>query len=195
MNYHNHSLLTIAFATLLIVPLLSGCVGFVAGAATGAAVAHDQRSTNTILEDQTIEVNASKALYEDEMLEKKIHINVTSFNHTVLLTGEVLSKKLLEHAINTVRKIDKVKQVHNEISVADLSSFQSRSKDTWITTKIKSKMLASKAVESSRVKVVTERGSVYLMGIVTPEQGKEAAEIARHIEGVVRVVKLFEYSV
>lgn len=177
----------------LIVPLMSGCVGFVAGAATGAVIAHDERSPATILEDETIEVKAKEALYHDPRLDKKIHINVTSFNHVVLLTGEVLSHALRDYAVDLVSKVDNVSRVYNEIVVADLASFSSRSNDTWITTKIKTDMIGAKGFDSTRVKVVTERGSVYLLGIVTPEQGNRAAEIARRIDGVKQVVKMFEY--
>lgn len=173
--------------------LLNGCAGFLAGAATGAAVSHDTRSTGTMLEDETIEVTAKEKLYKDNTLEKKIHINVTSYNHIVLLTGEVLSKELLDHAIDIVRHVDKVRRIHNELAISDLSSFQQRSTDTWITTKVKTKMLGEKNFDSTRIKVVTERGSVYLMGIVTSEQADKAAEIARNVEDVKRVVKLFEY--
>ena len=198
-QHTHHPLFDVILKTRLIVlcvlllPLLNGCAGFLVGAATGAAVAHDTRSAGTMLEDQTIEVAAKEQLYHDVTLEKKIHINVTSYNHIVLLTGEVLSQAALDHAIDIVRHIDKVKRIHNELAIADLSSFQDRSQDTWITTKVKSKMLGEKDFDSTRIKVVTERGSVYLMGIVTPEQANQAAEIARHVEDVKRVVKLFEY--
>lgn len=181
------------FTLLLLLPLMNGCVGFLAGAATGAVVAHDERSPATILEDETIEVTAKEKLYQDKNLDKKIHINVTSFNHVVLLTGEVLSHALRDYAVDIVSKVPKVKRVYNEIAVADLSTFASRSNDTWITTKVKTNMLGAKGFDSTRVKVVTERGSVYLMGIVTQEQGNRAAEIARHVEGVKRVVKMFQY--
>lgn len=193
--YCRQSPLRIALVSCVLSSLLflNGCVGFLAGAATGAAVAHDTRSAGTILEDETIEVAAKEKLYHDELLEKKIHINVTSYNHIVLLTGEVLSRDILDHAVDIVRHVEKVRRVHNELVIADLSSFQQRSQDTWITTKVKSKMLSEKGFDSSRIKVVTERGSVYLLGIVTPEQANQAAEIARHVDDVKRVVKLFEY--
>ena len=151
-------------ALFLSVPLMNGCVGFVAGAATGAAVAHDERSPGTMLEDETIEVQAKEKLYNDKTLDDKIHINVTSYNHVVLLTGEALSRALRDRAVDIVSKVDKVKRVHNEIAVADLSSFSTRSNDTWITTKVKTNMLTAKNFDATRVKVVTERGSVYLMG-------------------------------
>jgi osmotically-inducible protein OsmY len=184
---------TALLALLMILPLTNGCVGFVAGAATGAAVAHDERSPGVMLEDETIEVKSKEQLYNDKALDDKIHINVTSYNHVVLLTGEVLSRALRDHAVGIVSKVEKVKRVHNEITVADLSSFSSRSNDTWITTKVKTNMLSAKGFDGTRVKVVTERGSVYLMGIVTQAEGKRAAEIARNVKGVKRVVKLFQY--
>jgi osmotically-inducible protein OsmY len=89
--------------------------------------------------------------------------------------------------------MDKVRKVYNEIRITDLTPFQSRSNDSWITSKVKGKMYGTKDFDGSRVKVVTENGTVYLMGLVTQEQGVHAAELARTVEGVTRVVKLFEY--
>lgn len=185
------ALLTLLAAT----PMLNGCVGFIAGAATGAVIAHDSRSANTMLEDETIEVNAKKALYHDPKLDKKIHVNVTSFDHVVLLTGEVLTFDLRDYVVDFVSRQPNVKKVYNELAVADLTSFSSRSHDTWITTKIKTDMLGAKDFDSTRVTVVTEREIVYLMGIVTTQQGNRAAEIASNVEGVKKVVKLFQYIV
>ena len=188
-----HHVRTVLLTVLLLTPLLNGCVGFLAGAATGAVVAHDERPASTMLEDETIEVKAKEALYHDPKLDKKIHINVTSYNHVVLLTGEILSHELRDYAVDIVSKVENVKRIYNEVIVADLSTFASRSNDTWITTKVKTDMLGAKGFDSSRVKVVTERGTVYLMGIVSTQQGNRAAEIARKIDGVKQVVKMFQY--
>ena len=127
------------------------------------------------------------------VIAKKIHINITSYNGVVLLTGEALSDSLRTHAINIARQINKVKRVHNEIRVADLTSFSSRTNDSWITSKVKTQMFATKGFKSSQVKVITEASTVYIMGLVTKKVGNQAAEIARNVAGVKRVVKLFEY--
>jgi len=175
--------------------LFVGCapVVVVGAAGGGAATAHDERSTQAMLDDQVIEAKAKDALYKDPERAKRIHINITSYNRVVLLTGEVLSKTLRNQVVDTVRRLDKVRRVHNEIRVADLTGFQSRTNDSWITSKVKTQMLAAKGFDSSRVKVVTEAGAVYLMGLVSRDMGKQAADIARQVSGVKRVVKIFEY--
>jgi osmotically-inducible protein OsmY len=176
----------------LITCLLPGCA-FMAGAAGGVAIGNDSRSPGTILEDETIENTATRLIYQDKQLENKIHVNVTSYNHVMLITGEVLSKALRERVIDIVRNVKNVRRVHNELAIASLASFESRSNDTLITSKIKTKMLGTRYLKALRIKVVTENASVYLMGIVPPEQADMAAEVARNISGVKRVVKLFEY--
>ena len=175
--------------------LSTGCVApvLVAGAAGGASVAHDKRSNQAMLDDEVIEAKAKDAIYKDPAMAKRIHINVTSFNRVVLLTGEALSRATRDKAVNIVRNLDKVRRVYNEIRIADLTSFSSRTGDSWITSKVKTKMLTTKGFDATRVKVVTEDGTVFLMGLVTKAIGNQAANIARNISGVKRVVKVFEY--
>ncbi len=187
-------LLLILFA-LAAFTLSTGCVApvLVAGAAGGASVAHDKRSNQTMIDDQLIETKAKDAIYADVKMAKRVHINVTSFNRVVLLTGEALSRATRDKVVDIVRHLDKVRRVHNEIRVADLTGLSARTNDTWITSKIKTQMLTTKGFDSSRIKVVTEDGSVFLMGLVTKEIGNQAAAIAREISGVKRVVKVFEY--
>jgi len=165
----------------------------VAGAAGGATVANDKRSTRSMVDDQVIEAKTKDKIYADTEIAKKIHINVTSYNGVVLLTGETLSRSLRTHVINITRHIDNVRRVHNEIRVADLTGLGSRTNDSWITSKVKTQMLAAKGFKSPQIKVTTETGTVYIMGLVTKEAGNQAAEIARNVSGVKRVVKLFEY--
>ena len=180
---------------LILLVLLNGCAApvIVAGAAGGAIAVSDERKPASIVDDQLIEVKVKDKLYTDALLGDKIHINVTSYNGVVLLTGETLSTALRNRAIEVARTQEKVRRIHNEIRVADLSSFGSRTQDTWITSKVKTQMLTTKDFDAAKVKVVTEFGTVYLMGLVTPDTGNQAAEIARHVSGVKRVVKLFEY--
>ncbi len=174
---------------------LQGCAAplLVAGAAGGATVANDKRSTRSMVDDQVIETKTKDKIYADEDISKKIHINITSYNGIVLLTGETLSRSLRTRVINIARHIDKVHRVHNEIRVSDLTDFSSRTNDSWITSKVKTQMFATKGFKSSQIKVTTEAGTVYLMGLVTKKAGNQAAEIARNVSGVKRVVKLFEY--
>ncbi len=185
-------------ATLFILPVLltlSACVApvLVAGAAGGASVANDKRTNQTMLDDQVIEAKAKNAIYADSKMAKRIHINITSYNRVVLLTGEALSKAERNKIVNITRHLDKVRRVHNEIQIADLTGLSSRTGDSWITSKVKSKMLATKNFPSTRIKVVTENGSVFLMGLVTKKLGRQAAAITSKVSGVQRVIKLFEY--
>ncbi|WP_455197686.1 BON domain-containing protein [Kaarinaea lacus] len=153
----------------------------------------DRRDTKVIVNDENIESKATNTLYGDNNINKKIHVNVTSYNGIVLVSGEVLSEDLRQKVIDVVANIPDVRRVHNELVVADLTSFESRSGDTWITSKVKSQMMGNKQLESNFVKVVTENDTVYLMGLVTEKEAEIAAEIARNVADVKRVVTLFEY--
>ncbi len=190
---HSQRCLIAAFL-LCTVSLLPACGLLVVGAAGGAAIAlNDPRPASVMLEDEAIELKATDLIYQDPESSKQIHVNATSFNHVVLLTGEVLSEDLRQHIVEIVSKINNVRLVHNETSVTGLSSLNARSADTVMTTRVKTSMLATKGFDATTIKVVTERSTVYLMGLISRSHGDEAAEIASHVEGVVRVIKLFEY--
>ncbi|MCI0400016.1 MAG: BON domain-containing protein [Gammaproteobacteria bacterium] len=180
---------------VLSLALLHGCAGALfAGTVTGAAVVHDQRSTGAIIDDQDIELKAAKANFEDEELRNKTHINVTSFNYIVLVTGEAPTPELKQRMITIVENIPKATKVHDEVTIAEPTSIVARTSDSYITAKVKTKLFTIPDYDPTRVKVVTEKGVVYLMGIVTQEQGTQAADAARSVAGVQKVVKLFEYS-
>lgn len=153
----------------------------------------DRRSTDIIMKDENIESKATNTLYENTKINKKIHVNVTSYNGIVLVTGEVLTEELRQQVIDVIRNLPDVKRVHNELAVGNLTSFESRSGDTWITSKVKSQMLSTKELKSTLIKVVTENDTVFLMGIVTEKEANMAVDVARNVEGVKRVVKIFEY--
>jgi len=179
----------------MLIPLLHACAAVVVtGGATGATVAHDRRTTGTFIEDQAIELKANKSLYTDKELNKQAHLNVTSYNTVVLVTGETPSEELRNRAIDIVRNIPKVIHVHNEITIAAPSAMVSRSSDTLITTKVKTKLLTMKGFDGTRTKIVTEKGVVYLMGLLTREESDIATNIARQVGGVQKVVKLFQYT-
>lgn len=186
----------LALLALLAGQVLSGCAPLVVGGvATGAAVAHDRRTTGTVIEDQTIELKAAAALREDAALAEQGHINVTSYNLNVLLSGEVPTAAMKQRAERLVSDVDRVRRVYNELAIAAPSSMMSRSSDTLITGKVKAKLFTVDVpgFDPTRVKVVTERGTVYLMGMVTREEAAAAVDVARSTGGVQRVVKLFEY--
>jgi osmotically-inducible protein OsmY len=189
---------SIALCLCLTTLLQEGCAaavatGAAAGAAVGISAAHDRRTIGTVIDDQSLELTVSAALRNDKILHESSHINVTTYNGIVLLTGETPNKSLKKRAMEIVKSIPNIKHIYNELDLLEPSSLISRSKDSWITTKVKAKMVAQKVVDSTRIKVVTEQGTVYLLGLVTPKEAELAASLASHTEGVQRVVKIFEY--
>ena len=174
--------------------LLSGCAPLlVAGVGTAAVAAHDRRSLGAFLDDQTIEMKAGSALRSDDELKRDTNINVTSLNGIVLMSGEAPTSELRDRALAKMRDIGGIRRIVNEVRVAPIASFASRSHDTWLTTKVKTKLIHTEDLDSTRVKVVTENDAVYLMGLVTQKEAALATEAARSIQGSDRVVKLFEY--
>jgi len=184
-------------ALLLAVSLLQGCAtAVVGGAATGAAVAHDRRTVGTFVDDEIIEVKATQKIFSDKELFDNTHINVTSYNNIVLLSGEAPTEALRSKAYNTVSPIPKVRKVHNEIVIAAPSSLLTRSSDTWITAKVKTNLFQVKDMpdfDPTRIKVISENGTVFLMGIVRRNEADTVINASRTVSGVQRVVKLFEY--
>jgi osmotically-inducible protein OsmY len=186
--------LMLGVSLLTALGVLAGCVPvLIAGAAGGAAmVATDRRSAGAQVDDESIELKiATQASSE---FGERIHLNVTSYNGIVLLTGEVPDQATLASVGNLAKNTEKVCVVHNEMVVGPNSDFSARSNDTYITSKVKTRMLEANKFPPNVVKVVTERSVVYLMGIDSKEEGDAAAEIAATTAGVARVVKFFQYS-
>lgn len=185
-----------ALTVLLVVTLaagLGGCAGvIVGGAATGAAVANDPRTTGTVIEDQSIELKVMKALGDDEEIKAQAHYSATSYNQIVLLTGQAPTQAIRARIETLTRGIEKVRLVHNEITIAAPSSMVARTNDTLLTTKVKTKLFTEDQLNAGRIKVVSEAGVVYLMGLVSESEGDLAADIASRTSGVQKVVKLFE---
>jgi osmotically-inducible protein OsmY len=185
------------FALILLLPiiLLQGCAtAIVTGAATGASLAHDRRTTGAVIDDQGIEFKASLAIFNNKEIYEQSHINVTSYNGTVLITGETLTEQLKQKVYNMVRALPKVLTIHNELIIAAPSALPSRSSDAWITSKVKAKITADEQLDPFFIKVVTEHGIVYLMGVVNHAEADRAVGIVSNSAGVQRVVKIFEYS-
>jgi osmotically-inducible protein OsmY len=171
---------------------LQGCFGFVAaGAVMGTLAATDRRTLGAQTEDKAIAVKAETRI--PQIVGDAGHVNVTSFNRKVLLTGEVRDESMKATVEREVLGIQNVESVVNELAVAGPSSYTSRSNDTFITGKVKASFVDNKTLAANAIKVVTERGDVYLMGRVTQNEGNLAAEVARGVSGVNRVVKVFEY--
>lgn len=189
----NHRIALFSLAVLSAGSLPACIPLFAAGAATGVAVAHDHRSAGAIIDDQGIELKAMAALKGETQLYNESHLNVTSYNGIVLVTGEVPTQELRDRVTDIVRGVDKVRMVHNEVTLAAPSSLMARSSDTLLTGKVKARFIGTKGFDSSRVKIVSEGGVVYLMGLVSRDEAEVATEIARTTDGVQRVVRLFEY--
>jgi osmotically-inducible protein OsmY len=178
--------------SLALLPTLQGCFPVVAtSVGAGAMMAEDRRTSGIYIEDEGIELKAFHRL--DEKFGKYAHINVTSFNLQPLLTGEVADQAAKNEAERIVRTIPNVKNVVNELTISGLSSLAERSNDTFITSKVKMRFIDANRFSLNHVKVVTESGVVYLMGMVTRREADDAANIARTTAGVRKVVKVFEY--
>jgi len=187
-----------AFRSLVLlltaVLLLQGCAtAVVTGAATGATLAVERRTTGTVIDDQGIEFKASRALHNDQEINDQSHINVTSYNGLVLVTGEVLTEDLKYAVTQKIQAIPKVRRVHNELIIGAPSAITSRSSDAWITSKVLAKLAANEHINHFHVKVVTENSVVYLMGILTPAEADQVVDVVKTSAGVQRVVKIFEY--
>jgi len=175
-----------------LVSSLSGCVALVAGGAiSGTLAATDRRTFGAQTEDHAIEVKGGIKL--NNAIGSAGHININSFNRRALLTGEVRDEATRAQAEREVAGIEGVVSVINELEIAGNSSFSSRSNDTMITTKVKASLIDRKDISANSFQVVTERGNVYLQGRVTQREGQIAADIARGVSGVAKVVKVFEY--
>lgn len=183
-----------AFIVILISLSIQSCSSILsATTADPIAKSDEDRSTGSFIDDEIIETKALVNIDKADPQLAQSHIVVTSYNGVVLLAGQVRSEDLRQLAAKTVAKISKVRRVHNEISITGSSSMVARSNDAWITTKVKSKMLANSKLKSGSIKVVTENGVVYLMGLLTREEATRAAELVRKTAGVQKVVRIFEY--
>jgi len=172
---------------------LQGCVPVVIGAGGAAAYTslEDRRTTGTQIEDESIETRASNRL--SDRFGSRVHVNVTSYNRIALITGEVPDEQSRQEAEKIVRAVPNVRDVTNDLQISGISSYASRANDAYLTSKVRGRLLDTKRVSPVHLKVVTESGAVYLMGVVTEQEADEAVDIARNTGGVRKVVKVFEY--
>jgi len=178
-------------ATAALFAALQGCVAVVGGAAVGGALMlSDRRSSGAQIEDQSIEMKAGGKI--KGAISERGHINVTSYNRIVLVTGEVPTEADKTAVVEALRTIENVANVDDELLVGTNSTMSTRSSDTYITSKVKGALVDAKDLQSNAIKVVTERGNVYLMGRVTEREATRATEIARSTSGVLKVVRVFE---
>jgi len=172
--------------------LLAGCVPLVVGAAAGgtAIVAVDRRSAGIQLVDKNIERRTQNTI--NESIGEAGRVIVSSYNQRVLLTGEVPTEAAKQSAETMARNATDVKRVDNQLTVGPRASFSTRSNETWLTSRVKAELLATKEVPSGTINVITTRGVVYLMGQVTDLEGQRAASAAAGVSGVSRVIKVFD---
>ena len=182
-------------AAISLTLLLQACAAaVVAGGASAVTSASDRRTLGSQIDDSSIVVKAERALEANKTLEAQAHINVNSYNGILLLTGQAPNQDLVNTASQLVQGIQGVKDVQNQIRVGNPISFTTRSRDSWITTRVKSLLVADKEISALNIKVITESGEVFLMGLVSSSEADKAVEIARHVNGVSRVIKAFETS-
>ena len=181
-------------AVLISALLLQGCVAaaVVGTAAVGTKAATDPRSVGTQVDDGTLEVRVNSALSK-EQIKKEARINVTAYQGKVLLVGQSPNAELSARAKQIAMGVDGANEVYNEIRQGQPIGLGEASNDTWITTKVRSQLLTSDLVKSSNVKVTTENGEVFLMGLVTEREAKAAADIASRVSGVKRVTTAFTF--
>ncbi|MGQ9425944.1 BON domain-containing protein [Gilvimarinus sp. F26214L] len=183
------------FCLPLVCYWLAGCASIV-GATTSEPIDMDpnRRTMGTMMDDSQLETIAKVNIDKAHPDLKSSPITVTSFNRVILLTGQVKSAELRELAARTVSKLSKVRQVYNELQVQAPTSFLANTNDAWLTTKVKSKLAFNDEARARRIKVLTENGIVYLMGMVPRTEAEHAAEVARSTTGVQKVVLAIEYT-
>jgi len=185
----------IVVALCAAIPVLDGCAPaavIAVGAGYTAVVANDQRSTGAQLDDQSIEFKIATAA--GGKWGNEVHLNATSYNGIVLLTGEAPSTVVQDEITRIAKTTDRVRSVQNEMVIGPVTDLGARTNDTYITSKVKTRLLEDEKLKALYVKVVTERDVVYLMGIMSREDGVQAAKVAATTAGVARVVKVFEYK-
>ncbi len=181
-----------AVSAVLLASSLAACAPvLMGGAVLGGLVAVDRRTPGAQLEDESLELKGMLALREN--LGDRIHVNVTSYNRRVLLTGEVPNAQDRQLVEKVISGLSNVLAITNELAVMGNSSITTRSKDTYLTGRVKASLIDAKDLFATAFKVTTERGTVYLMGRVTQREADRATEIARLTSGVTKVVRVFEY--
>ena len=181
-------------ASIALLASLQGCVPMIAAAGVGTAamVADDRRTAGMMVEDESIENKILQRV--DQKYSTKVHLNATSYNRIVLLTGEAPSAEVRADIERIARAVENVRNVQNEVAVAQPTTLTLRSNDSLLTSSIKARFLDANKFHPNHVKVVTENSVVYLMGLVKRQEAQDAAEVARTTGGVHRVVRVFEYT-
>lgn len=184
----------ISIIVLAITPILQSCApAVIAGGAAGTA-AHDRRNVGAFIDDNTLELKIDQAIAQDRALNQQVHVDATGYNGLVLLTGEVPNAAYRRQVLRKVHGFPNIRRVHDYLRIAPPSSIGERSRDTWLTAKVKTAMItANEKLDATRIKVVTSDGAVYLMGLIRREEARLAEKETKRVEGVRRVINLFEY--
>ncbi len=197
MNRTYSKLITLAGVVLAFALSATGCAPLVVGGAAvaGASAIHDRRPAQTILDDRQIEFAAAQAIFQDRELSDGARLVVTSYNRSVLLTGQAESAELARRAGERISRLPKVARVIDEVRVGPRIGMSRQSEDTYIASRAKLELagIGLPDFDPTRVKIVVEDGELYLLGLVTPREADLAAERVRYVPGVRKVVKLFEY--
>ncbi|WP_417227581.1 BON domain-containing protein [Amphritea sp.] len=151
------------------------------------------RTTGSFVDDELIEIKSNVNISKGSVELSSSHVNITSFNGIVLITGQVATEESRLEAEQIVSQVRKIRRIHNELTITSPTSTLTRASDTWITAKIKANMIGDKDVDASQIKVVTENGVVYLMGLVTRAQADKAIQVVKSVNGIQKIVKIFEY--
>lgn len=195
MNPRKHLSIPLLILALSGATLLSGCGAIiVGGAATGADVVHDRRTSGVIVDDQAIKLKIMDFISKNEDIASHSSISVTSYNLSVLLAGTAEEASIRQRVADYASNLPRVKRVYNEIGIGPRLSLKTDAADSYLTSKIKLKLFGIKldGFDPTRVKVLTSNGVVYLMGLLTPTEAETVVDLVRHIDGVRRVVKLFD---
>ncbi|MEW6990360.1 division/outer membrane stress-associated lipid-binding lipoprotein [Colwelliaceae bacterium 6441] len=173
---------------------LQGCVAAaVVGVIGGASVANDNRSIGNQVDDQKIELVAHTNLAKIEGLSDNTNLQVVSFNGKVLIVGQSPNSYLKDLAIKTLNNVEGIEHIYDQIRIGNTVSVTTKSNDIWLTSKVKTALFAKDEIDATNIKVVTENGEVFLMGLIKSAEANAAVEVARNISGVNRVFKMFEY--
>ncbi|NKB64982.1 MAG: BON domain-containing protein [Gammaproteobacteria bacterium] len=175
--------------------MLSACVPLVIGTATITAIdlVQDRRTMGRNIDDNALELKLRTDFRSDSMLGKSAHLSVTVINGLVLLTGEIQQEPQRERAVGLANYYSETRKVVDEIELTNATDLRSRTNDSWITSKVKTKLLRAPGIPSSNIKVVTEKGRVYLLGLVTRAEAERSVSIAKTVRGVSHIYKVFEY--
>jgi len=182
---------------LSVICVLQGCVPIMAGATVGAvggSILYDRRPIKVMMRDDDIAYAIEKKLFEVDNIRTKCHVAITSYNGVVLLVGQAPTQALKDQIATIARTVSSIKRLYNEITIGAPTSYLTRTSDAWITTKVKTKLLSVKHLKSGQFKILTEDGTVYMLGIVSRSQAQTAVNIVRRVGGVQKVVKVFEYN-